>query len=52
MTIEDMRSSVFDDPKAFPKGSCTLDFGLVMRDLPAKWVSQGTLQARSTLGVS
>ena len=52
MTIDDMKSSVFDDPEAFPKGSCTLDFGLVMRDLPARWITQGVLQARSTVGVS
>ena len=52
VTIEDMRSSLFDDPEAFPNGSCTLDFGLVMRDLPARWITQGALQARSTAGVS
>jgi len=51
VTIEDMRSSLFDDPEAFPNGSCTLDFGLVMRDLPARWITQGALQARSTAGV-
>ena len=52
VTIDDMKSSVFDDPELFPKGSCTLDFGLVMRDLPARWITQGVLQARSTVGVS
>jgi hypothetical protein len=52
VTIEDMRSSLFDDPDAFPTGSCTLDFGLVMRDLRARWIPQGALQARSTAGVS
>ncbi len=51
VAIEDMKSSLFDDHEAFPSGSCTLDFGLVMRDLLAKWVTQGTLQARSTAGV-
>jgi len=51
VTIDEMRSSVFDDPKAFPKGSCTLDFGLVMRNLTARWVTEGALQARPTVTV-
>lgn len=51
VTIDDMKSSVFDDPRAFPKGSCTLDCGLVMRDLPASWITQGALEARSTVRV-
>ncbi len=38
-----VRSSMFDDLGAFPKGSCTMDFGLLMRDLPARWVSDGCL---------
>jgi hypothetical protein len=41
--IDWVRSSMFDDPDAFPKGSCTVDFGLLMRDLPARWVSDGCL---------
>ncbi len=45
--IDGMRSSVFDDPTAFPKGSCALDFGLVMRDLRARWISEGALRAPS-----
>jgi hypothetical protein len=52
VAIDDMRSSLFDDLEVFPKGSCTLDFGLVMRNLPARWVTQGALQIRSTVGVS
>jgi hypothetical protein len=35
VTIEDMRSTLFDNTDAFPAGSCVLDFGLVMRNLPA-----------------
>lgn len=45
--IDSLRSSMFDDHDAFPKGSCTVDFGLVMRDLPARWVSDGNLRSRS-----
>jgi hypothetical protein len=45
--IERMASSLFDDARAFPEGSCTLDFGLVMRDLPARWRSEGVLQVHS-----
>jgi hypothetical protein len=47
VTIDEMRSSVFDDPAAFPKGSCALDFALVMRNLKARWISEGALRARS-----
>ncbi len=39
--IDFVRSSMFDDPDAFPKGSCVVDFGLLMRNLPARWVSDG-----------
>ena len=47
--IDLVTSSMFDDLNAFPKGSCTIDFGLVMRDLPARWVTVGTLNSRSEL---
>ena len=47
--IDEMRSSLFDDPQAFPKGSCTLDFGLVMKNLTARWTTEGPLQARPSL---
>jgi Uncharacterized conserved protein (COG2071) len=47
VSIDYMRSSLFDDPEIFPKGSCALDFGLVMRDLSARWISEGALRARS-----
>jgi hypothetical protein len=52
VTIDNMTSSVFDDPLAFPKGSCTLDSGLIMRDLPARWITQGALHARSMVEVA
>jgi hypothetical protein len=41
--VDSVASSMFDDPHAFPAGSCTVDFGLVMRDLPAQWVTAGRL---------
>jgi hypothetical protein len=43
---------VFDDPEAFPRGSCALDFGLVMRDLPARWVVEGALQPGSKVRIA
>ncbi len=46
VSIDHMTSSLFDDKEAFPRGSCTLDSGLVMRNLPARWISQGALQIR------
>jgi hypothetical protein len=45
--VDSVRSSMFDDPEAFPKGSCVVDFGLIMRDLPARWVSDGILRTHS-----
>jgi hypothetical protein len=47
VSIDSMRSSVFDNPETFPKGSCALDFGLIMRNLSARWISEGALLARS-----
>jgi Uncharacterized conserved protein (COG2071) len=44
--IDSLRSTMFDDHDAFPKGSCTVDFGLLMQDLPARWVSDGSLGSR------
>jgi hypothetical protein len=47
--VDFVASSMFDDPQAFPAGSCTVDFGLAMRDLPARWVSAGSLSFHSEL---
>jgi hypothetical protein len=47
VTIDDMRSSLFDNTAIFPKGSCALDFGLVMRNFRARWISEGALGFRS-----
>jgi hypothetical protein len=49
VTVNSVKSSTFDDPDAFPPGSCTVDFGLVMRDLPARWVADGVLTPRPHL---
>lgn len=47
VAIDSMTSSVFDNPEAFPTGSCAFDFGLVMRNLEAHWISEGALRAGS-----
>jgi uncharacterized protein YqjF (DUF2071 family) len=52
VTIDEMRSSVFDDPALFPKGSCALDFGLLMTNLKACWVSEGVLIPHSNAAVA
>jgi Uncharacterized conserved protein (COG2071) len=51
VAVEHMTSSVFDDTHAFPRGSCVLDSGLVMRSLPVRWVDRGQLKTRSTMRV-
>jgi hypothetical protein len=40
-----MTSSLFDDRSAFPAGTCTLDSGLIMRELPVRWMATGHLAA-------
>jgi Uncharacterized conserved protein (COG2071) len=47
VSVDHMVSSVFDDDQMFPRGSCTLDSALVMRDLPVRWRNEGTLKGRS-----
>jgi hypothetical protein len=49
VNVASMISSMFDDGTAFPKGSCTLDCGLVMRDLKARWITEGALESHSEL---
>jgi Uncharacterized conserved protein (COG2071) len=49
--VERMASSVFDDVRLFPRGACTLDSGLLMRNLPARWLNEGTLGHLSLVGV-
>jgi hypothetical protein len=50
VSVHHMRSSLFDDVSLFPPGSCTLDSGLVMRDLPARWHTEDVVH-RSVVGV-
>jgi len=47
VSVGRMISSMFDDTQVFPKGSCTLDSALVMRNLPVRWRNEGTLESRS-----
>ena len=47
--VDAMTSTMFDDVHGFPKGSCSLDCGLVIRDLRARWVTAGVLESDSEL---
>jgi hypothetical protein len=49
-TVSEMRSSLFDDEARFPRGTCTLDSALIMRDLDVRWASEGPLAPRSLVG--
>jgi hypothetical protein len=51
VSVEHMASSLFDDVTLFPRGTCTLDSGLLMRNLPARWLNEGTLDHRSLVEV-
>ena len=37
LALDRVRSSYFDDPSLFPKGSIRFDCGLVMRNIPHVW---------------
>jgi hypothetical protein len=39
MSIARMRSSLFDDPAAFPDGACALDSALLMTNIAARWTA-------------
>jgi hypothetical protein len=52
VSVDYMASSLFDNQRLFPKGTCTLDSGLVMRDLPVRWLAQRKLLPRSTVVVA
>ena len=45
VSVDGMTSSLFDDLSVFPAGSCSLDSGLIMRELPVRWIAQGHLAA-------
>jgi hypothetical protein len=47
VSLGHMDSSMFDDNKVFPKGSCTLDSALVMRNLPVRWRNEGAIESQS-----
>ena len=48
--VDEIRSSVFDDPATFPPGSIEFDSGIVMRSLPVRWHSAGRVTADTDLG--
>ena len=48
--VDAMRSSLFDDDRVFPPGTCILDSGLVMRNLPVLWRAQAPLRQQSPTG--
>ena len=52
VSIRHMVSSLFDNHRLFPRGTCTLDSGLVMRDLPVRWRAQRKLRPRGTVAVA
>jgi Uncharacterized conserved protein (COG2071) len=52
LSVEYMASSLFDNQCLFPKGTCTFDSALVMRDLPVRWLAQRKLVPRSTVVVA
>ena len=52
VSVQHMASSLFDDQRLFPEGTCTLDCGLVMRDLPVRWVAQRNLLRKGTVAVA
>jgi hypothetical protein len=37
LTIEQARSTYFENPTLFPSGSITIDCGLIMRNIPHEW---------------
>jgi len=52
VSISHMASSMFDDDRAFPEGSCTFDSALVMRNLPVRWHTEGRLKSQSQAKVA
>ena len=52
VSVQHMASSLFDDHRLFPSGTCTLDSGLVIRDLPVRWLAQRNLLRKGTVAVA
>lgn len=51
VSVMEMRSSLFDNVSLFPPGSCTLDSGLLMRDLPVRWATEARRLQGSSVAV-
>jgi hypothetical protein len=47
LNIERVSSSVFDDESIFPRGSISLDCGLLMRGVEHQWYGRGDLRYRA-----
>jgi Uncharacterized conserved protein (COG2071) len=45
VSVDKMTSSLFDDTSLFPAGTCILDSGLIMRNLPVRWIAQRHLDS-------
>jgi hypothetical protein len=52
VSVRHMASSLFDNHLLFPRGTCTLDCGLVMRDLPVRWLAEPKLLPRGTVAAA
>jgi hypothetical protein len=52
VSVEHIASSLFDNHLLFPSGTCTLDCGLVMRDLPVRWLAEPKLRLRRTVAAA
>jgi Uncharacterized conserved protein (COG2071) len=52
VSVQHMASSLFDNDRLFPGGTCTLDSALVMRNLPVRWLAQPRLLPKSTVAVA
>jgi uncharacterized protein YqjF (DUF2071 family) len=51
-SVDHVSSSLFDDQRRFPEGTCHLDSGFVMRNLPVRWVAERKLVPRSTIALA
>jgi Uncharacterized conserved protein (COG2071) len=43
IAVDHMSSSLFDNREVFPSGTCTLDSALLMENLPATWITEGSI---------
>jgi hypothetical protein len=49
LEVEEVRSSFFGEARFFPPGSVQFDSALLMRDVPCRWRSRGTLVASPSI---